>query len=115
MKLLSRVQIFGTPWTVAYQASPSMGFSRQEYWSGLPSPFPGDLPDAGIKPGSPALQADALTSEPPGKPFYLDVHIFPLILVQALPYFPHMILTTSKHISIYSSFSIAIKFIEPLL
>ena len=44
------------------------GFSRQEYWSGLPFPFPGDLPDPGIKPGFPAFQADALTSEPPGKP-----------------------------------------------
>ena len=56
-----------TPWTVAHQAPPSMVFSRQEYWSGLPFPSPGDLPDLGIKPGSPALQADALTSEPPGK------------------------------------------------
>ena len=65
MKLLSRVQLFATPWTVAYQASPSMGFSRQEYWSGLPFPSPGDLPDPGIKPGSPASEADALTSEPP--------------------------------------------------
>ena len=53
--------------TVAYQAPPSMGFSRQECWSGLPIPFPGDLPDSGIKLGSPALQADALPSEPPGK------------------------------------------------
>ena len=51
------------PWTVARQASLSMGFSRQEYWSGLPFPSPGDLPDPGIKPGSPALEADALTSE----------------------------------------------------
>ena len=59
-----------TPWTVAYQASPSMGFSRQEYWSGLPFPSPGDLPNLGIEPGSPALEADALTSEPPGKPRY---------------------------------------------
>ena len=50
------------------QAPPSMGFSRQEYWSGLPFPSPGDLPDPGIKPRSPALQTDALTSEPPGKP-----------------------------------------------
>ena len=50
-----------------YQAPPSMGFSRQEYWSGLPFPSPGDLPDPGIEPGSPALQANALTSEPPGK------------------------------------------------
>ena len=54
-----------TPWTVAYQAPLSMGFSRQEYWSGLPFPSPGDLPNPGIKPGSPALQADTLTSEPP--------------------------------------------------
>ena len=54
-----------TPWTVAYQASQSMGFSRQEYWSGLPFPSPGDLPDPGIEPGSPALQADGLPSEPP--------------------------------------------------
>ena len=57
-----------TPWTVVYHAPPSMGFSRQEYWSGLPFPSPGDLPDTGIKPGSPTLEADALTSEPPGKP-----------------------------------------------
>ena len=57
-----------TPWTVAYQAPPSLGFSRQEYWSGLPSPSPGDLPDPGIEPRPPALLADALTSEPPGKP-----------------------------------------------
>ena len=56
------------PWTVAYQAPPSMGFSRQGCWSGLPFPSPGDLPDPGIEPGSPALQADALPSEPPGKP-----------------------------------------------
>ena len=68
MKSLSRVQLFATPWTVAYQAPPSMGFSRQECWSGLPFPSPGDLPDPGIGLGSPALQADALPSEPPGKP-----------------------------------------------
>ena len=64
---LSRVRLFATPWTVAYQAPPSVGFSRQEYWSGLPFPSPGDLPNPGIKPGSPTLQADALPSEPPGK------------------------------------------------
>ena len=58
------------PWTVVYQASLSMGFSRQEYWRGLPFPSPGDLPDPGIEPRSPALQADALASEPPGKPIY---------------------------------------------
>ena len=64
---VSRVQLFVTPWTVAYQAPPSMGFSRQEYWSGVPLPSPGDLPDPGVEPGSRALQADALPSEPPGK------------------------------------------------
>ena len=64
---LSRVRLFATPWTVAHQAPPSMGFSRQEYWSGLPFPFPGDLPDPGIEPRSTALQEDALTSEPPGE------------------------------------------------
>ena len=66
MKSLSRVRLFATPWTVAYQAPLSMGFSRQEYWSGLPFPFPGDLPDPGIEPGSPTLEADSLTSEPQG-------------------------------------------------
>ena len=62
------VRLFATPWTVAYQAPPSMEFSRQEYWSGLPFPSPGDVPNPGIKPGSPALQAGTLPSEPPGKP-----------------------------------------------
>ena len=71
VKSLSRVQLFATPWTVALQAPLSMGFSRQEYWSGLPFPSPGDLPDPGIEPRSPALQADTLTSEPPGKPISL--------------------------------------------
>ena len=56
-----------TPWTVAYQAPSSMGFSRQEYFSGSPFPYPGDVPDPGIEPGSPALYVDALLSEPPGK------------------------------------------------
>ena len=66
VKSLSRVRLFATPWTVAYQAPPSMGFSRYEYWSEVPFPSPGDLPDPGIEPRSPAFQADALTSEPPG-------------------------------------------------
>ena len=65
MKSLSRVQLFAIPWAVAYQAPPSLGFSRQEYWSGLPFPSPGDLPNPEIEPGSPVLQADALLSEPP--------------------------------------------------
>ena len=67
VKLLSRVQLFAAPWTVAHQAPLSMGFSRQEYWSSLPFPSPGDLPDPGIEPRSPALQTDALPSKPPGK------------------------------------------------
>ena len=53
VKSLSRVRLFVTPWTVAYQAPPPMGFSRQEYWSGLPFPSPGDLPNPGIEPGLP--------------------------------------------------------------
>ena len=65
VKLLSCVRLFATPWTVAHQAPPSMGFSTEEYWSGLPFPSPGDLPNPGIKAGSPTLQPDALTSEPP--------------------------------------------------
>ena len=68
MKSLSCVRLFATPWTVAYQAPPPMGFSRQENWSGLPFPSPGDLPNTGIEAGSPALQADSLPSEPPRKP-----------------------------------------------
>ena len=68
VKSLSRVRLFATPWTVAYQAPPSMGFSRRECWSGLPFPSPGDLPNPGIEPMSPTLQADALPSEPLGKP-----------------------------------------------
>jgi len=73
VKLLSRVRLFTTPWTVACQVPPStgfppsMGFSRQDCWSGLPFPSPGDLPDPGMEPGSPSLQADTLPSEPPGK------------------------------------------------
>ena len=73
MKSLSRVRLFATPWTAASQAPLSMGFSREEYWSGLPFPSPEDLcpedlSNSGIEPGSPALQGDALPSKPPGKP-----------------------------------------------
>ena len=67
VKLFSRVQLFATPQTVAYQASPSVGFSRQEYWSGLPFPSPRDLTYPGTEHRSTTLQADALSSEPPGK------------------------------------------------
>ena len=73
MKSLIHVQLFVTPWAVTYQAPLSMGFSRQEYWNGLPFPSPGDLPDPGIEPRSPTLQADTLPSEPPGKP--MDVRV----------------------------------------
>ena len=69
VNLLSCVWLFVTLWTVARQASLSMGFSRQEYWSGLPFPSPGDLPNPGIKPGSPTWQADALSSEQPGNTY----------------------------------------------
>ena len=63
VKSLSRVRLFATPWTVVHHASPSMGFSRQEYWSGLPYPSPEDLPN----PGLPHCKQDTLPSEPPGK------------------------------------------------
>ena len=85
-----------TPWTnVAHQAPPSMGFSRQEYWSGLPFPSPGDPPDPGIEPRSPTLQADALTSEPPGKghikytiPCFLGFGRLPALLLKSCYFIP---------------------------
>ena len=66
--LVSHVQLFTTPWTVAHQALCPWGFSRQEYWSGLPFPSPGDLPKPGIEPASPAVAGGFFTTEPPGKP-----------------------------------------------
>ena len=75
MKLLSRVQLYAIPWTVAYQAPSSMEFSRQEYWSRLPFPSPGDLPNPWIELRSPALQANALLSEPPGKPYVIETNV----------------------------------------
>ena len=68
VKSLNRVWLLETLWTATYQGPPSMGFARQEYWSGLPFSSPGDLSNPGIEPGSPTLQADALLSEPPGNP-----------------------------------------------
>ena len=65
--VLSHVWLFGAPWTVVHQAPLSMGFPRQVYWSGLPFPLPRDLPDPGIEPASPALQAGSLPAEPLGK------------------------------------------------
>ena len=70
VKSLSRVRHFATPWTVAYHSPPSMGFSRQEYQSGLPFHPPGDLPNPRTEPRSPALQADALPSGAIGKPWW---------------------------------------------
>ena len=69
-QLLSRASLLATPWTVTLQAPLSVGFSRQEYWSWLPCPPPGALPNSGIKPRSPASQVDSLLSEPPGKPLF---------------------------------------------
>ena len=68
VKSLSRVRLFVTPWTVACLAPLTMGYPKQEYWNRLQFSTPGDLPDPGIEPRSPTFQADALTSEPPGKP-----------------------------------------------
>ena len=68
VKSLSHVRILATSWTAAYKAPLSTGFPRQEYWSGLPLPSPGDLPDLGIKPESPELQADSLPTDAPRKP-----------------------------------------------
>ena len=65
---LSHVQLFATPWSVARQAPLSLRFSRKENWSGLPFPYPGDLPNPGIKPRSPSLQVDSLPAEPTGQP-----------------------------------------------
>ena len=70
--LVACVWHFVTPWTAAHQALLFMRFSRQGYWSGLPFPSPGDLPDPGIKPGSPAQQADSLPTELRGKPYGLN-------------------------------------------
>ena len=86
VKWLSCVRLFVTPWTVAYQAPPSMGFSRQECRSGLPFSSPGDLPNPGIEPGSPALQADVLPSEPPGKPPQVTPRVSPPGVTPGEPY-----------------------------
>ena len=82
--LLLHVSLFSTPWTVARQAPLSMGFSRQEYWSAFPCPLPGDLPDLGIKPRSPTLQADSSPPEPGGKPKNTGVGSLSLLQVIVL-------------------------------
>ena len=76
VKLLSHVQLIATPWTSACQAPLPMGFSRQEYWSGLPFSSPGDLPDPGVEPkslASPVLEGGFFTIAPPGKPKHLHI------------------------------------------
>ena len=80
--MLSCVRLFVTPWTIARQAPLSMGFFRQEYWSELPFPSPGDLPNRGIKPVSPALTGRSFTTEPPGKPHEVDT--LPILLMRKL-------------------------------
>ena len=75
MCVFSHVQIFVTPWTIAHQAPLSMGFSRQEYWNGLPFPSPADLSNPWIEPVSPALGGRFLTGEPPGKPCVCVLHV----------------------------------------
>ena len=77
VKSLNHVRLFATPWTIAYQAPLSVGFSRQEYWSGLPFPSPGGLPNPGIEPGYPTLQTGSLPSEPSGKLVYQTVKNLP--------------------------------------
>ena len=84
---------FATIWTVARQAPPSMGFSRQEYWSGVPFPSPGDLPDPGIKPRCPALQADSLPFEPPGKP---STHVNSIVIHKSQKAKQHKCLSMNK-------------------
>ena len=66
-----------TPWTIGHQVSMSRGFPKQEYWSGLPFPSPGDLPNPGIKPASPALTGGFFTAEPPGKYIYIYIYKMP--------------------------------------
>ena len=91
-----------TPWTRASQAPLSMEFSRQESWSGLPSPSPGDLPDSGIEPRSPELQADSLLTEPPGKPKCWKKNNF-LQLLKHLPItlFCDKLQTSKKAVEVY--------------
>ena len=76
-----------TPWAVARQAPLSMGFSRQEYWSGLPCPPPGDLPNTGIEPRSSMLQEDSLPSEPLGKPIFLYIYVMVFKFFSIIDYY----------------------------
>ena len=85
--MLSHVLLFATPWAVAHQAPPSMGFPRQEYWCGLPFPSPGDLPDTGIKSKSPesaALAGGFFTPEPTMKPVYVYTYVYSYLYIQQI-------------------------------
>ena len=81
LSCFSHVQLFVTPWIVACQAPLSMGFPQQEYWSRLPCPPPGHLPEPGIKPTSPVSQVDFIPAEPSGKPKYVCVYIYVCVCV----------------------------------
>ena len=83
--MLSCVQLSVIPWNVVFQAPLSMGFSKQEHWSGLPCSPPGDLPSRGMEPRSPTLQADSLHSEPPGKPKNTGVGSLSLLPEKGFP------------------------------
>ena len=89
VKLLSYGQLFATPWTAVYQAPPSMGFSRQEYWSGLLFSSPGDLPDPRMEPGSPALQAVSLPLSHLGSTFHVCVCVCACLVTQSCPTLQH--------------------------
>ena len=96
---LSHVQLFAAPWTVAHQATLSMEFTRQEYWSGCPFPSPGNLPNAGVEPRSPALQVDSLrlshqgrpsTSDTPGAIPCPDIRTISFRIITAMSTFSHL-------------------------
>ena len=87
MCILSLIPLFATPWTIVFQAPLSMGFPRQEYWSGLSFPSPVDLPDSGIEPLPPALAGGFFTTEPLGKPsFKVSYPKYSVIIVVVLTY-----------------------------
>ena len=99
--MLNHVQLFAVPWSIAHQASLSVGFSRQEYWSGLPFPSPGDLPDPRIKPASPAspeLSGSFFIIEPPGKPLLI------IIIYQVSLYWEHSYILLVRKVIIFFLF-----------
>ena len=97
---LSHVQLFATPWTTAHQAPLSIGFSKQEYWSGLPFPSPGDLPNPVIKSRSSALQADSLPSESPGKPNY-NINLTQMTTIHQIPARKYYVRITAEDATVF--------------